>query len=329
MAKTFKWGLMAPGNIAGKFAACVKAMDNTEIEAVGSRSTERARTFAEKWSIRKSYGSYRDVAEDPEVRAVYIASPHRYHKDQIRMTLNAGKGVLCEKPITVNAAELKELTSLAKEKGVFLMEAMWMRHLPALQKLKKEWLPKGKLGTIKRITADFSFVAPSDPQGRLYNPELAGGALLDAGIYPLSFAYWLVGRKPDEMISLHEKGSTGVDTHEEILMKWHTGETAVLTVAIDTKGPRTASVLGTAGAVELPNPFFGAQSILFLNEKGKESLSLPFDINGFEYEIREAMRCIGKGLLESPEHTWSETMDMMEIMDELRTQWGLRYSFES
>lgn len=328
MSEKFRWGIIAPGNIAEKFASSINSMEDAEIYAVASRSVSRAQEFASNWSVGKSYGSYLELVKDPQVQAVYISSPHRYHKEQIEMALNHGKHVLCEKPITVNAAEFRPLVELARKKGLFLMEAMWSCFIPTYQKLKKEWLAEGRLGEIRRIEADFSFDTVYDPAHRLYNPELAGGALLDVGIYPLNLAYWLMGRKPDRMVSLCSKAPSGVDASASVILQWDSGTSAVLHMGVNVKGPRAAGILGTRGMVELPMPFYGGERMIFRNEKGEELFERKHAGNGFDYEIREAMRCIDEGLMESPDHNWTGTLDILEIMDELRAEWGVRYSFE-
>lgn len=328
MSEVFNWGILAPGNIAEKFAESVSSMNDTVIKAIGSRTREKAEVFAEKWSVERAYGSYRELVNDPDVHAVYISSPHRFHSGHILLALEAGKHVLCEKPITVNASELKSLIKVAGEKKLFLMEAMWSRFIPTYQKLKKEWLADGRLGRIKRIEADFSFSAQYDPHSRLFDPELAGGALLDVGIYPLTLAYWIMGRKPDRMSSLCGKAETGVDSSGTVLLQWDTGETAVLNMGVDVRGPRSAVILGTEGMIEMPMPFYGGEKIIFRNEKGEDIFEKKHIKNGFDYQIKEVIRCVREGLIQSPDHPWSGNIEVMEIMDEIRAGWEIKYPFE-
>lgn len=324
MTKKIKWGVIAPGNIAQKFAESATALEEAEIVAVASRNPERAKEFAAKWSIPTTYDSYETLVNDPQVEAVYISSPHSFHAAQIVLALNAGKHVLCEKPITIRASQLQPLLELAEEKNLFLMEAMWSRHLPTYKKLK-EWIDSGKLGEIKRIEADFSFAMDFDPEHRLFNPALAGGALLDVGVYPLNLAMWIMGRKPDSHVSLCRKAESGVDAAATVTMQWDEGPMAILHMAIDVRGPRSAVVSGTKGMVEMPMPFYGGEKIIFRNEHGREVFEEKHFKNGFDWQIIEAARCISGGKKESPNHTWAGTLTNMELMDEIRAQWGVEY----
>ena len=328
MSSVFKWGVIAPGSIANRFAESVEAIDDACIVAVGSRDLDRSNRFSEKWNIETAYGSYEELVKDSQVQAVYISSPHRFHNEQIQLALNAGKHVLCEKPITVNAGELNALRILANEKNLFLMEAMKSRFIPTYQKLRYDWLANKRLGDIKRIEADFSFFAEYDPQNRLFNPELAGGSLLDVGIYPITLAYWVMGRKPDLIRGLCTKAETGVDLNGTVIMQWKSGALAILTMGVDTKDSRSATILGTIGMVELPIPFYAGESMIFRNENDCEIFEEKHKKNGFEFEIEESMRCIRAGLNESPQHPWSDNIEVMEIMDEIRAIWGISYPFE-
>lgn len=210
MKKEIRWGILAPGSIAHKFVRGLELLEDAKVVAVGSRSIGRAETFAQQYGIAKAYGSYEELASDPDIDIVYVATPHSAHKECALLCLKAGKAVLCEKPFTVNTKEAEEVIQYARESKLFLMEAMWIRYLPVIIKVR-EWLYKGVIGEVKMLKADFGFRIEWNPEGRLLNPALAGGALLDAGIYPVSFASMVFGKQPVEIKSMSYIGTTGVD----------------------------------------------------------------------------------------------------------------------
>jgi predicted dehydrogenase len=207
MKKIIRWGILGPGRIAHKFAQSVKCIEDAEITAVGSRSIERAAQFATEYSISRAYGSYIDLASDPDVDIIYVAAPHPAHFECALLCLKAGKAVLCEKPFTLNASETKVLIKTAGASKLFLMEAMWMRYLPAIVKVR-ELLAQGTIGEVRMIKADFGNRIPWEPAGRLLNPELGGGALLDVGIYPISFASMVLGPSPTKITGVAYLGET-------------------------------------------------------------------------------------------------------------------------
>ncbi len=327
MVKEIKWGIIGPGWIADKFANGLACVKGTSIKAVGSRSKERAEAFAQKFGVPNAYGSYEEVVNDPEVDIVYIATPHPAHKEGALMSLKAGKAVLCEKPFTVNAPDTEEVIGIAREKKLFLMEAMWTRFLPAIVKTR-EWIKKGAIGEILMFKGDFGFRRISEPEGRLLNPNLAGGALLDVGIYPVSFASMLFGTQPSEILSMAHIGSTGVDEQFAALFRYSEGRMASITSAVRAELGNGAEIIGTDGIIRIPHCWWADSAVLVVGDKEVETYKSPYMVNGYEYEAIEAVSCLKEGKLESEVMPLEESLEIMKTLDEMRSQWGLKYPFE-
>ena len=332
MKKKLHWGIIAPGGIGTKFAQGLDAAEDSVLYAIGSRDLSRAQSFAAAFSTEmgnpvKAYGSYAELAADPEVEVVYIASPHPFHLEHAMLCIENGKSVLVEKPFTVKAQEAEILTKAARDKKVFCMEAVWSRFLPAMQNARKA-IRDGRIGDIRMIRGDFSFAADVGPEHRLLNPELAGGALLDVGIYVLSLSSFFAGSPPDKVCGLAEIGPTGVDIQESISSAWDSGVVASLTCGVTTKGPITMEIIGTEGVLEIDRPFFCSEGFSIRNENGMERFDYPHNVNGYEHEAREVERCLAQGLLESPDMPLDESLKIVKIMDELRAEWGIKYPFE-
>jgi predicted dehydrogenase len=325
MSDNLRWGIIAPGKIAKQFAAALAGTEGSELYAVASRSIERAAAFTEEFPAEKIYGSYEALVSDPNVDAVYVATLHPGHFEAARLALNAGKAVLCEKPITINAKEAEKLIKIARERNVFLMEAMWMRYNPALNKVKA-LIDEGRIGRIVKIEADFSYVG--QPGSRQLEPELGGGALLDLGIYPISLATWMVGRMPDTVTSECKLTSTGVDGTDRIFFTWKSGETAELTCGVESEGSQRAVITGTDGTIEIPRQFHAAEKFTLITNGRTEAFSFPFRINGYEYEAAEVTRCLLEGLKESPAMPLDEMLTTIKLMDSLRSEWGFKYPGE-
>lgn len=321
-----KWGIIGAGGIANKFVESLKSIQDAELTAVASRDAGRAAGYAGKYGAKRYYGSYEELVKAPDMDIIYIATPHSAHFECVMMCLKAGKAVLCEKPFTINASQAKLLVDTAREKKLFLMEAMWTRYLPAVVKAR-ELIASGAIGEIRMIKADFGFRTDLIPEARLFNPELGGGALLDVGIYPLSFASMLLGSKPLKVSGALDMGVTGVDEQCAFILTYEGGRLAVLTGAIRTNTPQDAWVLGTEGYIKI-SEFWHADS-LDLNRNGKnEILKLPFQSNGYAHEAIEAMECLRNGKLESPVMPLEETVDLMKVLDAIRLQMGLKYPGE-
>lgn len=322
------WGILGCGGIANKFAVSLLALNSGKLAACASRTIEKAGEFADRHRIEKRYSTYNDLVNDPGIDAIYIATPHNFHYEQTKLCLEHGKHVLCEKPFTVNAAQASELTALAKEKNRFLMEGVWTRFLPAVQKLK-ELLAEGVIGEVKTVRADFCFASGCGPEHRLLNPDLAGGALLDVGIYPIHFASIIFGKQPIRIQSSAVIGKTGVDEISFYLFEYGNGKTAQLSSSVTTQAPVDAIVSGEQGYIRIPH-FLGAKT-LEIRRKGAEPETLEFpcpDMEMFKYEIAHAMECIAAGKTESEILPHSETLAILKTMDALRAEWGLKYPGE-
>jgi len=322
-----KWGILGCGNIAKRFAGAFDAVDQGVLVAGASRSLEKAQEFCNTHNIPTAYGSYEELLANPEIDAIYVATPHSLHPDHVLMSFDRGKAVLCEKPLTVNAHQTTELQLAAEKKGLFLMEAMWTRFLPTIRQAQK-WVSTGVLGQIRSIQVDFSFKSNKSLESRVFNPELAGGALLDVGIYPITMASIITNEYPKEIHSSAVLGQGNVDYQSAYLLKYENGTIAQLSAALTFNGSKEAVITGDNGYIRIPL-FWQSESIeLHLIDKEPEIHSLPFDKNGFEYEIREACDCIQKGQLQSKIHPVSQTLEIMEIMDKIREDVGIKYPFE-
>lgn len=330
MAKRYekvRWGILGPGAIAHKFVAGLSVIPDAEVVAVGSRSKERANAFADEYGIPRRYGSYQQLVEDPDVDVIYVATPHSFHKEHTLLCLKAGKAVLCEKPMGINAGEVAEMIQVAREKQLFLMEAMWTRFLPVWVKIR-ELLADGVIGEPRMLMADFGFRAPKDPGHRLFNPELAGGALLDVGVYTISLAYMVFGKEPADMVSLAHLGDTGVDEQGAYIFRYDNGALAVLASAVSTDTPQAARIMGTKGSIYVPNFWHATSLRLELSGKEPEEVEFPSPGNGYNFEALEVMRCLREGKLESEIMPLNETLKIAETMDRIRTSWGLKYPME-
>jgi len=325
--QTIKWGILGPGWIAGQFTRDLKHAKGAEAVAVGSRTKEKAEAFAKEHGIARAYGSYEELVQDAEVDIIYVATPHPAHKDSVMTCLRAGKAVLCEKPFTVNAAEAEELVQYARERKLFLMEAMWTRYLPAIRKVQ-EWLAQGKIGEVRMMKADFGFRMGWDPKHRLLNPDLAGGALLDVGIYPISFASMVFGGAPEQVFASGYLGETGVDEQFSLIFTYSGGRTASMNGAVRVALDNDCTIYGTEGKIVI-SEFFVAKSVtLQVYGSADEKFEYKGEARGFAFEAEEAGRCLREGRLESVTMPLDETLELMRTMDMIRAQWGLKYPFE-
>ncbi len=325
--KKWHWGILSTGNIAGKFTEALLQTEAAIVAAVGSRSKKTAQKFASQWSIPSVHGRYEDLASDPTVDIIYIATPHIFHYENMQMCLEAGKHVLCEKPITLNASQAKACIQLARDKNLFLMEAVWMRFIPAIIKAR-EMIQNGVLGDINYLSAEFMINVNFDAIHRLYNPALGGGALLDLGIYPLSLATYFLGTpasiKGDAII-----GKTGIDETNILQLTFPNGAQARMASSMRAQRPSRATIIGTKGDMLIHDRFLHADQITTkLRGKPKETLKIPFNGNGYHHEIDAVHDCLNKGLNESPIMPLDDSLTMMHIMDDLRANWGISYPGE-
>ena len=326
MTKT-RWGILGTGNIASQFARGLAELDDAELVAVGSRTAHSAEAFGERFSAPRRHSSYAALASDPDVDAIYVATPHPLHHDNTIMCLESGKAVLCEKPFAINATEAQSMIATARARGVFLMEAMWTRFLPHIVRLR-ELLAAGTIGEVRMLQVDFGFRTSFNPQGRLFDPALGGGALLDVGIYPVSLASMILGT-PQRVTGMAHLGETGVDEQSAMIFGYAGGQLALLSQAIRTNSPHEALLLGTVGKIRVHSSWWKATTIaLSVDGRPDELIDLPGVGNGYNYEAAEVGRCLQAGRTESDVMPLDETLAIMRTLDEVRAQWGLRYPGE-
>jgi predicted dehydrogenase len=322
---TTRWGIIGTGKIAKAFAAALRDTPGAVLAGVASRSSASAEAFAREQGVANAYGSYQALVDAHDIDLVYIATPHTEHAANALMALEAGKGVLCEKPFTMNHAEADQVIALARAKNLFLMEAMWSRFMPALAEVRRI-IATGEIGAVNQVTADFGFTANFDPAHRLFNRELGGGALLDLGIYPLSLATALLG--PVASVTAQaEIGATGVDLNTGFTLRHEGGGVSSCACSITTHTPVELTVSGPGGFIRMNTRFHHAESIAVHPAEGAaRTIATPFLGNGYVHEAIEAQRCWHAGLVESPGMTHAETLALMHVMDTIRAQIGLRYA---
>jgi len=323
-APPLRWGILGPGGIAHAFADAMRRHTRQQVVAVGSRSTERARAFADEFGVERVHGSYEALVRDPEVDVVYVASPHSGHRDHALLAIAAGKHVLVEKSFTRNAAEAAEVVAAAGAAGVVAMEAMWTRFLPQTDVLR-QLLADGVLGELSTVLADHGQYFVPDPTHRLFAPELAGGAMLDLGIYPVSFASFVLGR-PDAVTAVGRRTETGVDA--QVSMVLQTGQvSAVLDTTLSALTPTRAAVCGSAARVELATPFYASVAMTLVAQDGsrlvREADSYPGH-EGLCHEAAHLAQLVAENLPESPLLPLSETVQILRTVDEVRRQVGVR-----
>lgn len=328
MADTIRWGILGTGGIAHKFADGLSALPDAELVAVGSRAQGSADAFAEEYGVSHRHATYDALAEDAEVDVVYVSTPHPMHKDNSILCLQAGKAVLCEKPFTINARETEEVIRVAREKKLFLMEAMWTRFLPSFGQVRT-WLDEGRIGDIRMVQANFGYRADLNPKGRLFNPELGGGGLLDVGIYTVSLASFIFGEPPAEISGFADIGETGVDEQSVTVFRYPEGNLALLSCAVRTNTPYGAHIFGTEGTITLDHPVWRGAPVT-LSVQGEEAITadLPLEGNGYNYEAAAAMTCLRAGELESKVMPLDESLEIMNTLDRIRAHWGLVYPME-
>jgi predicted dehydrogenase len=328
MPEKIRWGVVGTGNIARKFAEGLRALSDAELVAVGSRTRETAEAFGRQFNVPHRHESYEDLARDGDVDAVYVATPHPMHKDNSLLCLENGKAVLCEKPFTVNASQAQQVVDKARQKGLFLMEAMWTRFLPLYSKVR-EWIATGAIGEVRMFTADFGFRSGWNPEGRLLNPLLAGGGLLDVGVYIVSLASMIFGEQASRVATLAHIGDSGVDEQAAMVLGYGKGRLASLTCAVRTNTPQEARIIGTDGWIALPPPFWhGDRAIVQIHGKAPQEHRIPFEGNGYNYEAAEVARCLRDGKVESDVMPLDETLQIMQTLDRIRQEWNLHYPME-
>ena len=341
--KTFGWAVIGPGKIARRFAHAVGSLPASRLVAVHGRDAARAAAFAAwshaEWPAADAVAPYAStdlaaVLADPAVDAVYVATPHAQHGAPVRAALLAGKPVLCEKPLVPNRAAGEALVALARERGVFLMEAVWTRFLPAYAVLRG-WLREQAVGPLRAIESTFCFPAAFEPASRLFDPALAGGALLDIGIYNLTATRWALEQALGTVPALERLdvqgrlAPTGVDLRVHGQLGFAGGVVAQFVCGLDLSSPNTLLIHGEGGTISVPlNFWMGQQVALQRHGQPAQVVDAPWRINGFEGEIEEAEACIRAGRVESPSMTHAETLEILGWMDRIRGELGVRYPFE-
>lgn len=321
-----KIGILGAGGIAEMVAPALVALPEINCYAVASRTPGKGEAFAKTYGFKKVYTDYAQMLSDPEVELVYVATPHSHHYEHMKLCLEYGKHVICEKAFTMNRQQAEEVFAIAKQKGLFVAEAIWTRYMPS-RKLIQDILDSGIIGKPNTLTANLSYVI-ADKQ-RIYDPALAGGALLDIGVYGLNFALMHFGRDIVRMESSVAKMETGVDGMETITLFYRDGRMAVLTHSVWCRSDRMGIIHGDKGYLVVEN-INNPQSVQVFDDEDRliARYNVPEQINGYEYEFREAVGCIAAGKLEPDSMSHADTLEVMELMDTLRRRWGVVYPQE-
>ena len=319
------WGIVSTGVIARNFAETARRMGGgVTLHAVCSRSAQSAQEFADRYGIPKRYVGAEALANDPDVDIVYIATPHNLHDEDMKLMIAHGKHVLCEKSLTTDAKQAREIFALAKEKNVFVMEAFWTKLCPLYREVERV-LASGALGEIRAVTAQYGYTTARE--ARKFDPAQAGGTLLDIGVYAIGFACMMLGYAFDSVHSSLVMNSAGTDAVDAVILR-KGGAVASLTCAIGAQMPVFGAVYGSRGRIEIPNFKCPQQATVCIDGEAPYTIERPFDVNGYEYEIREAMACVAAGKTQSDIMTPEQSIAVMEIMDEIREQNGFRFPFE-
>ncbi|MDX9825297.1 MAG: Gfo/Idh/MocA family protein [Sphaerochaeta sp.] len=321
-----KLGILGAGNIARKMAATVNEMEHVEAHAVASRDLQKAREFAQKWNVRKAYGSYEEMLSDPEIDLVYVCTPHSLHFEHMMMCLDKGKHVLCEKSFTMNAEQARKVLAYGREKKLLVAEAIWTRYLP-MRLVLDQILERRVIGEPHALTANLCY--PVKGVKRLTDPALAGGALLDVGVYPINFAMMVFGNNIESIESSCIKTDSGVDESNSITLTFKGDKMAVLHSSMVSTSDRRGAIFGTRGFIE----FLNINNCEGINVYDKEynlvETYKPFKfITGFEHQVEACRKAIEEGALECKQMPHSEIIKVMEVMDTLRSQWGIRFPGE-
>ena len=319
-----RWGILGPGRIAHKFAQDLLTLPDAQLYAVASTDQQRADTFAQQYGAPHAFGSYNSLLTLPDLDVVYVATPHILHHENTLMLLNAGIAVLGEKPFAMNSGQVREMVELARSKRVFLMEALWSRFMPVLERAK-QLADDGAIGTVTGVRADFGFAAPFVPDGRLFNKNLGGGSLLDIGIYPLFWSYLFLGM-PQTVKATAIFGQTGIDEQCGMLLTYPNGELAVLDSTLRARTPCEAFVYGTQGMIRMQSRWHETQG-LTLERDGQqpEEITVPRSTFGYDYEAAHVIQCLTEGRTESPLWSLDDSLNLMELLDTVRTEAGIVY----
>lgn len=318
--------ILGAGSIAGIMATTLQPLKDVTCYAVASRDKDRAQVFADKYGFIRAYGSYKDMLEDPDVELVYIATPHSHHYEHIRMCLDHGKHVLCEKAFTANAKQAEEVLRLAESKGLLLTEAMWIRYMPMAKKIA-EVVASGIIGRPTSLSANLGY--PLEHSERMVKPQLAGGALLDLGVYVLNFATMVFGNDIERIAANCVRYRSGVDAQETIMLTYRDGRMATLYATMLAQTDRRGLINGTNGYIEIDNiNNFEAMRVYNLERRVVAEYAAPMQVTGYEYEVMSTIKAIREGQIECPEMTHYDTLYIMQLMDNIRAAWGLKFPYE-
>ena len=320
-----RWGIIGTGDIAKKFASGISVLADSELVAVASRAKRTADAFGDLFQVARRYDNYESLVEDSDVDVIYVSTPHNLHKENTLMCLQAGKPVLCEKPFAINAKEATEMIQLARERKLFLMEAMWTRFFPLMTRVR-EIVAADMIGEVRMLMADFGYRS-NDLNFWVFNPNFGGGGLLDVGIYPISLSHQIFGI-PNQITSISHLHK-GVDEQSAVILGYEGGRIALIASAIRTETPHVAYLLGTGGRIYVHSPWWKPTTLtLSVNGRADEIIQIPFQGNGYNYEAAEVARCLREGRTESETMLLDETLSIMRTMDSIRTQWKLKYPME-
>lgn len=326
MEKAFvtHWGIIGAGHIARKFAKALSAAPGARLHAIASQDIQRAEAYAEECNVPHAVGSHEEILDIPEIDIVYIATTHNFHHRDSKLCLEAGLPVLCEKPFTLRLDELEDLVDIARRKKLFLMEAMWTRFLPTIDKVL-ELIREDKLGKIQVVRADFGMHREFDPEHRLFNKALGGGSLMDIGVYPLFLALLLNGM-PEEMNAVGHFGLTGVDESCVMNLKHPNGVVSGLQTTFLSNTPCEAEIFGEKGSIKINSKWYAPSSVTFHPRKGQEQeFKFEYLGNGYHLEAIEAMECLRKGMTESKKLPLSFSLDLMRLVEKVKNEINLEY----
>ena len=329
MNEKIRWGILGTGRIARAFAEGLKFTKNGTLNAISSRNKLSAQKFADEWKIPYAYSSYQEMAKSEVIDAVYIATPHTEHAKNSILCMENGKAVLCEKPFAVNADQVSAMIETARQKNILLMEGMWSRFPPLMQEIRN-MINENIIGEVRTIFADFGFKPEKkDLNNRLFNPNLAGGSLLDVGIYPVSFSFMLNG-KPDSFTTDWTCGESGIDEQASVNLKYSNGSMAILHSSLQSDTPQEAFISGTEGSIRIHKQCWKPQKATITSNKNSKTkiIEIPFVGNGFNYEAEHFGQLLLNGFKESDILPLNESLDIISLLDEIRKSWNLIYPFE-
>ncbi|MBI9059918.1 MAG: Gfo/Idh/MocA family oxidoreductase [Labilibaculum sp.] len=324
---TIKWGILGAGRIAKKFAADFKVVTEGDIIAVGSRSKDRSNQFANEFGIANAYSSYEEMLKNEDIDVVYVATPHNFHLEHAQLCLHAGKSVLCEKPVTVNSSEFDILQKLAKEKNLFFMEAIWTYYLPAIIQAM-QWIKEGKIGKVKQVQVSFGFRGDMDKKERLANPNLAGGALLDIGIYGIAIAELVFDKEVEKIQAIATFSETGIDASNSIQLQYKNGGMAQISSSLVAELKNEAIIYGDMGRIEIPQ-FWMAKKAILVNDNETLEFKDEAPQMGYNHEADAVNNLIKNEKAESPVIPLVKSKKILSLMDKVREQIGLKYPFEA